>query len=38
MTKQTKPLLTYMDLLFERESFQESLSEEERDMRNLQSA
>ncbi len=32
--KQTKPLLTYMDVLFERESFQASLSETEREMRN----
>ena len=32
--KQTKPLLTYMDMLFERESFQASLSELEREMRN----
>ena len=32
-TKQTKPLLTYMDSLFNRESFQESLSEQEREMR-----
>ena len=31
--KQTKPLLDYMDRLFERESFQESLSEQEREMR-----
>ncbi|WP_101757593.1 glutathione S-transferase N-terminal domain-containing protein [Oceanicoccus sp. KOV_DT_Chl] len=38
MTKQTKPLLAYMDLLFERESFQASLSEEERDMRTPQPA
>ncbi len=34
-TKQTKPLLAYMDLLFGRESFQESLSELEREMREL---
>lgn len=33
-TKQSKPLLDYMDMLFERESFQASLSEQERDMRN----
>ena len=32
-TKQTKPLLAYMDALFGRESFQESLSEQEREMR-----
>ena len=32
-TKQTKPLLAYMDTLFGRESFQESLSEDEREMR-----
>ncbi|MFV8820147.1 glutathione S-transferase N-terminal domain-containing protein [Haliea sp. E17] len=32
-TKQTKPLLAYMDALFARESFQESLSEQEREMR-----
>jgi stringent starvation protein A len=32
-TKQTKPLLAYMDSLFARESFQESLSEQEREMR-----
>lgn len=32
-TKQTKPLLDYMDTLFARESFQESLSEEERELR-----
>ncbi|MEM1112052.1 MAG: glutathione S-transferase N-terminal domain-containing protein [Pseudomonadota bacterium] len=32
-SKQTKPLLAYMDALFERESFQESLSEQEREMR-----
>ena len=31
--KQTKPLLAYMDALFERESFQASLSEQEREMR-----
>jgi RNA polymerase-associated protein len=37
-TKQAKPLLTYMDALFERESFQESLSETEREMRNTQTA
>ncbi len=32
-SKQSKPLLTYMDRLFKRESFQESLSEQEREMR-----
>jgi RNA polymerase-associated protein len=32
-TKQTKPLLAYMETLFERESFQASLSEQERDIR-----
>ena len=32
-SKQTKPLLSYMDALFARESFQESLSEQEREMR-----
>ncbi|TDG14751.1 stringent starvation protein A [Seongchinamella unica] len=32
-SKQTKPLLAYMDTLFARESFQESLSEQEREMR-----
>ena len=32
-TKQTKPLLAYMDSLFNRDSFQESLSEQEREMR-----
>ncbi|MEH6585664.1 MAG: glutathione S-transferase N-terminal domain-containing protein [Halioglobus sp.] len=32
-SKQTKPLLDYMDSLFARESFQESLSEQEREMR-----
>ncbi len=31
--KQTKPLLAYMDSLFERESFQTSLTEREREMR-----
>ncbi len=31
--KQSKPLLAYMDRLFNRESFQESLSEREREMR-----
>ena len=31
--KQTKPLLAYMDSLFERESFQASLSEQEREIR-----
>jgi RNA polymerase-associated protein len=33
MSKQSKPLLAYMDSLFARESFQESLSEQEREMR-----
>jgi RNA polymerase-associated protein len=32
-SKQSKPLLAYMDRLFNRESFQESLSEQEREMR-----
>ena len=32
-SKQSKPLLAYMDTLFSRESFQESLSEQEREMR-----
>tara|TARA_B110000503_G_scaffold13903_1_gene18926 strand:+ start:43991 stop:44596 length:606 start_codon:yes stop_codon:yes gene_type:complete len=32
-SKQTKPLQTYMDTLFNRESFQESLTEHEREMR-----
>jgi RNA polymerase-associated protein len=32
-TKQTKPLHEYMDQLFNRESFQASLSEQEREMR-----
>ncbi|MBT4520575.1 MAG: stringent starvation protein A [Halieaceae bacterium] len=32
-SKQSKPLLAYMDSLFERESFEESLSEQEREMR-----
>ena len=32
-SKQSKPLLAYMDNLFNRESFQESLSEQEREMR-----
>ncbi|BFM08353.1 stringent starvation protein SspA [Halioxenophilus aromaticivorans] len=32
-TKQTKPLTDYMDRLFERESFQASLTELEREMR-----
>ena len=36
--KQTKPLLDYMTALFERESFQESLSEAEREMRGVQAA
>ena len=37
-TKQTKPLLAYMDTLFERESFQASLSEQEREMRSPQAS
>ena len=32
-SKQSKPLLAYMDSLFNREAFQESLSEQEREMR-----
>ena len=32
-SKQSKPLLTYMDALFSRDSFQDSLSEQEREMR-----
>jgi len=32
-SKQSKPLLNYMDNLFNREAFQESLSEQEREMR-----
>ena len=32
-SKQSKPLLAYMDSLFERDSFQQSLSEQEREMR-----
>ena len=32
-SKQSKPLLTYMESLFGRESFQRSLSEQEREMR-----
>jgi RNA polymerase-associated protein len=32
-SKQSKPLLGYMDALFNRESFQQSLSEQEREMR-----
>lgn len=32
-SKQTKPLLAYMDALFSRDSFQDSLSEQEREMR-----
>lgn len=34
-TKQTKPLFDYMDRLFERESFQVSLTEQEKEMRDL---
>jgi RNA polymerase-associated protein len=33
VSKQTKPLQAYMDTLFNRESFQESLTEQEREMR-----
>ena len=33
LTKQTKPLFNYMDALFSREAFQESLSIQEREMR-----
>ena len=33
LTKQTKPLFNYMDTLFSREGFQESLSIQEREMR-----
>ncbi len=36
--KQTKPLHAYMDLLFERESFKASLSEQEKELRNPQPA
>jgi RNA polymerase-associated protein len=32
-SKQSKPLQAYMDTLFDRESFQESLTEQEREMR-----
>jgi RNA polymerase-associated protein len=32
-SKQSKPLLAYMDTLFKRESFQQSLTEQEREMR-----
>ena len=32
-SKQSKPLLNYMDSLFNREAFQESLSEQERELR-----
>jgi len=32
-SKQSKPLITYMDSIFNRESFQESLTEQEREMR-----
>jgi len=32
-SKQSKPLLAYMDLLFNRDSFQDSLTEQEREMR-----
>ncbi|WP_183409735.1 stringent starvation protein SspA [Litorivivens lipolytica] len=37
-TKQTKPLLAYMERLFERPSFKESLSEQEREMASAQVA
>lgn len=33
MTRQTKPLFTYMESLFDREAFQESLSAQERELR-----
>jgi RNA polymerase-associated protein len=36
--KQTKPLLDYMEALFKRKSFRKSLSEQERDIRNTQTA
>jgi RNA polymerase-associated protein len=32
-SKQSKPLLTYMEALFNRDSFQQSLSEQERELR-----
>jgi RNA polymerase-associated protein len=32
-SKQSKPLFTYMDSLFKRESFLRSLTEQEREMR-----
>jgi RNA polymerase-associated protein len=32
-SKQSKPLMTYMDSIFNRDSFQESLTEQEREMR-----
>jgi RNA polymerase-associated protein len=32
-SKQSKPLFAYMDQLFKRESFQQSLTEQEREMR-----
>ena len=32
-TKQTKPLFEYMERLFSRESFDQALSEQEREMR-----
>ena len=32
-SKQSKPLISYMDSIFNRESFQESLTEQEREMR-----
>jgi RNA polymerase-associated protein len=34
-TRQSRPLLEYMERLFSREAFQASLSEQERDMRNI---
>ena len=37
-TKQAKPLIAYMERLFERESFKESLTEQEKEMRNPQPA
>ena len=36
-TKQTKALYEYMDRMFKKDSFQESLSEEEREMNNISS-
>ena len=37
-TRQSKPLLDYMARLFERPSFQESLTQKEREMRSESSA